>query len=50
MLLIITIIGNVIGVQTLSDKVVIAITTATTLNLFAAFLGVIRGLFPSGKE
>lgn len=49
LLLIITIIGNVIGVNTLSDKVVIAITTATTLNLFAAFLGVIRGLFPSGK-
>lgn len=50
LLLIITIIGNVIGVNTLSDKVVIAITTATTLNLFAAFLGVIRGLFPSGRE
>ncbi|HID5224895.1 TPA: hypothetical protein ACXEMW_003502 [Proteus mirabilis] len=32
-----------------SDKVLIAITTAVTLNTFAAFLGVIRGLFPSVK-
>lgn len=30
-----------------SDKVAIAITTATCVNLFAAFLGVIRGLFPA---
>ncbi|PIT36281.1 hypothetical protein BHC43_09130 [Snodgrassella alvi] len=29
-----------------SDNVLIAITSATTLNIFAAFLGVIRGLFP----
>lgn len=29
-----------------SDNVLIAITTATSINLFAAFLGVIRGLFP----
>ncbi|WP_414965933.1 hypothetical protein [Enterobacter hormaechei] len=36
--------------KTFSDEVLIAITSATTLNLFAAFLGVIRGLFPSGKE
>lgn len=28
-----------------SDNVLIAITSATTLNIFAAFLGVIRGLF-----
>jgi len=34
-------------VQPLSDKALIAITTGTTLNVFAAFLGVIRGLFPS---
>lgn len=33
-----------------SDKVLIAITTAVTLNVFAAFLGVIRGLFPSSKD
>ncbi|MEW5290277.1 hypothetical protein ABW286_13970 [Erwinia papayae] len=31
------------------DNVMIAITTAVTLNVFAAFLGVIRGLFPSSK-
>lgn len=30
-----------------SDNVIIAVTTATSVNLFAAFLGVIRGLFPS---
>lgn len=29
-----------------SENVLIAITSATTLNIFAAFLGVIRGLFP----
>ncbi|MGT5125632.1 hypothetical protein ACRWGX_10645, partial [Escherichia coli] len=39
-----------IGIQIFSDKVLIAITTAVTLNVFAAFLGVIRGLFPSGKS
>lgn len=34
-----------------SDNVLIAITTATSINLFAAFLGVIRGLFPtSGRR
>ncbi|KIS43905.1 hypothetical protein [Kosakonia radicincitans] len=32
-----------------SDNVLMAITTAVTLNVFAAFLGVIRGLFPSSK-
>lgn len=32
-----------------SDNVLIAITSAVTLNTFAAFLGVIRGLFPSNK-
>lgn len=30
-----------------SDNLLIAITTATSINLFAAFLGVIRGLFPA---
>lgn len=34
-----------------SDNLLIAITTATSINLFAAFLGVIRGLFPaSGRR
>ncbi len=41
---------SLIGLQIFSDKVLIAITTAVTLNVFAAFLGVIRGLFPSGKS
>ena len=34
-----------------SDAVLIAITSATTVNLFAAFIGVVRGLFPpTGKR
>lgn len=33
-----------------SENVLIAITSAVTLNTFAAFLGVIRGLFPSNKK
>jgi hypothetical protein len=36
--------------KVLSDEVLIAITTATTINLFAAFVGVIRGLFPAIKN
>ncbi|WP_313021391.1 hypothetical protein [Atlantibacter hermannii] len=32
-----------------SENVLIAITSAVTLNVFAAFLGVIRGLFPASK-
>jgi len=34
------------GKKVISDAVLIAITSATTVNLFAAFVGVIRGLFP----
>lgn len=41
---------SLIDIQIFSDKVLIAITTAVTLNVFAAFLGVIRGLFPSGGK
>lgn len=41
------IIGNACGKPVIHDDVMIAVTTATTLNLFAAFLGVIKGLFPS---
>jgi len=37
------------GERILSDAVLIAITSATTVNLFAAFIGVIRGLFPVKK-
>lgn len=45
------IVFGITGRQMLSDKVVIAITTGATINVLAAFLGVIRGLFPSpGKD
>lgn len=30
-----------------SDKVLVAITAGATVNVFAAFIGVIRGLFPA---
>jgi hypothetical protein len=33
----------------LSDKVLMAITAGATANVFAAFLSVIRGLFPSSR-
>ncbi|EKJ3828924.1 hypothetical protein PG459_004345 [Salmonella enterica] len=36
-------------VEIFSDNVLIAITSAVTLNVFAAFLGVIRGLFLTTK-
>ncbi|PIT12231.1 hypothetical protein BGI30_02890 [Snodgrassella alvi] len=35
------------GFEIFSDHVLIAITTATTLNIYAGFLSLIRGLFPS---
>lgn len=38
------------GFEIFSDHVLIAITTATSLNIFAAFLSLIRGLFPSIQE
>ncbi|MCY0803448.1 MULTISPECIES: hypothetical protein [Providencia] len=37
------------NVELFTDTVLIAITSAVTLNTFAAFLGVIRGLFPSNR-
>jgi hypothetical protein len=37
-------------IELFSDNVLIAITSAVTLNVFAAYLGVIRGLFPSNKH
>ncbi|MEN4246995.1 hypothetical protein P9A06_20600 [Serratia marcescens] len=45
--LLLSAVGKVLDKEIFSDQVLIAITTASTLNLFAAFLGVIRGLFPS---
>ncbi len=34
-------------IQIVSDTAMIAITTGVTINVLAAFLGVIRGLFPA---
>lgn len=48
--LLLSAVGKVVEVELFSDEVLIAITTASTLNLFAAFLGVIRGLFPSRSD
>ena len=40
-----------LGVEMWSDQVLIAITTGVTVSVLAAFLGVIRGLFPGkGKD
>ncbi|WP_197094774.1 hypothetical protein [Erwinia sorbitola] len=41
--------AKIFGFELFPKEVMIAITTAVTLNVFAAFLGVIRGLFPSSK-
>lgn len=38
-----------LGKQVISDTALIAITTGVTVNVLAAFLGVIRGLFPTDK-
>jgi hypothetical protein len=38
------------GVELFSDSIIIAITTGVTVNVLAAFLGVIRGLFPNGNK
>ncbi len=38
-----------LGKQVISDTALIAITTGVTVNVLAAFLGVIRGLFPAEK-
>lgn len=35
------------GREMWSDKVIIAVTTGITVSILAAFLGVIRGLFPN---
>lgn len=39
--------SNTHGFEIFSDTVLIAITSATTLNIFAAFLSLVKGLFPS---
>lgn len=38
------------GIQLWSDKVLVAVTAGVTASVLAAFLGVIRGLFPSDKN
>lgn len=40
----------VAGVSMWSDNVIIAATTGVTVSVLAAFLGVIRGLFPNGDK
>lgn len=44
------VVSVVSGKQMLSDNIMIAITTGSTVNVLAAFLGVIRGLFPSPNK
>ena len=44
------VIKAVTNVELFSDAVMIAITTGVTVNVLAAFLGVIRGLFPNGHK
>ena len=41
------VINAVQGREMWSDKVIIAVTTGVTVSVLAAFLGVIRGLFPN---
>lgn len=42
-------IAALLGKQVISDTVVIAVTTGVTVNVLAAFLGVVRGLFPLAR-
>lgn len=49
-ILLLSAVGKVVGKELFSDEVIIAVPTASTVNLLAAFLGVIRGLFPTGKS
>lgn len=39
-----------LGRHVVSDNVLIAVTTGVTVNVLAAFLGVIRGLFPASSS
>lgn len=38
------------GIELWSDQILIAVTTGVTVSVLAAFLGVIRGLFPGKDE
>lgn len=44
------IVKAVTGVDMWSEKVIIAVTAGVTVNVLAAFLGVIRGLFPQSTK
>ncbi|WP_395689793.1 hypothetical protein [Caenimonas koreensis] len=44
------VIKAVTGVEMWSEKVIIAVTAGVTVNVLAAFLGVIRGLFPNVEK
>lgn len=44
------VIKAVAGVEMWTEKVIIAVTTGVTVSVLAAFLGVIRGLFPNGHS
>jgi hypothetical protein len=50
MLLATGVVNGVRGQDLWSDKVIIAVTTGVTVSVLAAFLGVIRGLFPNGQS
>ncbi len=41
------IIKAITGIEMWTEKVIIAVTTGVTVSVLAAFLGVIRGLFPA---
>ena len=43
------VVNGIAGIAMWSDQVLIAVTTGVTVSVLAAFLGVIRGLFP-GKD
>ncbi|WP_067065636.1 hypothetical protein [Roseateles chitosanitabidus] len=45
------VVNAISGIEMWSDQVLIAVTTGVTVSVLAAFLGVIRGLFPGkGQE
>jgi len=44
------VVKTVTGLEMWSDQVLIAVTTGVTVSVLAAFLGVIRGLFPGKDE
>ncbi|WP_431048654.1 hypothetical protein [Roseateles sp. L2-2] len=44
------VVKTVTGIEMWSDQVLIAVTTGVTVSVLAAFLGVIRGLFPGKDE